>query len=175
MVLNSNATQTEFKQMSHLFLTSIRNLALYDILASYMKQRVVSGGFIWYKGKFLLMKRADDDTFFPGFWEIPGGKLEYGENPMRGAEREIEEEAGINVDVGEPLSVMGYEHLIRGIQYIQINYLCLPVGEPKVKLSHEHSDFAWITFEDLKNYNISPKMIEMISNLASHKLVKDLK
>jgi 8-oxo-dGTP diphosphatase len=73
-----------------------------------MQQRIVNGGFIVHEGKFLLMKRADNDTFLPGVWEIPGGKLEFGENPLDGAKREIKEEAGLDIELVSSLSIWTY-------------------------------------------------------------------
>ena len=43
------------------------------------------------EGKILLIQRSDDQT-----WAMPGGLLEVGESPARGAERELWEEAGMH-------------------------------------------------------------------------------
>lgn len=47
-----------------------------------------SGGIVQREDRFLFIKRN-------GFWDIPKGKLETGEDPKLGAIREIEEECGI--------------------------------------------------------------------------------
>ena len=139
-----------------------------------MQQRIVNGGFIVQNGKFLLMKRADNDTFLPGVWEIPGGKLEFGEDPLIGAKREVKEEAGLDVELISPLSIWTYGDNSGGTQYIQIDYLCKVVGYGEVKLSEEHSDFAWITYGELDNYEISPEMKAEIIKFETHPLVEEL-
>ena len=55
------------------------------------------------KGKILLVKRLND-TFF-GWWCLPGGHAEPGENPGQAARREAREEVG-NVEVeGKPFMI----------------------------------------------------------------------
>jgi len=50
--------------------------------------------FIIKDGKALLLKRRLNDEHKPGTWDIPGGRLEAGEDPISGLRREVKEEAG---------------------------------------------------------------------------------
>ena len=52
------------------------------------------------EGKILLARRAADQKL-AGKWEFPGGKVEAGESPEECLKRELEEEFGIQVEVGE--------------------------------------------------------------------------
>lgn len=139
-----------------------------------MNQRIVNGGFIVHQGKFLIVKRADNDSFLPGIWEIPGGKLEPGEDPLDGARREVKEEAGLDVELVSPISIWTYGDYSGGTQFIQIDYLCKIIGNPEVKLSEEHSDFAWITYDELDKYEISPEMRKEILAFKTNLLVENL-
>jgi ADP-ribose pyrophosphatase YjhB (NUDIX family) len=47
-------------------------------------------------GKFLVVEPAYNDT-----WEIPGGQIESGESPREACEREVDEELGLVVHVGD--------------------------------------------------------------------------
>ncbi|HVT01592.1 MAG TPA: NUDIX hydrolase [Patescibacteria group bacterium] len=140
-----------------------------------MQQRLVSGGLIIRDGKFLLVKRAADDDFYPSTWEIPGGKLELGEKPLDGAEREVEEETGLDINIISPIGVFTYDNLRHDTQFIQVNYLCELVNEnQEVRLSFEHSEYKWITFEELETFEISSKMASEIIQFRDHPLVKPL-
>lgn len=109
-----------------------------------------------------------DDSFLPGLWEIPGGKLEFGEKIENGVKREIEEETGMKTELIEPISVVSW--IENNKQYVEIDYLCKPLKDIKVKLSFEHSDYKWVAFDELHNYEMSPLMKEVIHRIKSRKL-----
>ena len=56
-----------------------------------MNARLAVKGFIVHDGKLLLMKRAHNDSFKPGIWELPGGRIEHDEDPRKALQREIKE------------------------------------------------------------------------------------
>src|SRR3972149_10539004 len=104
----------------------------------------------------LLVKRALNDTWSPGKWEFPGGKVDFGEDLNESLKREIKEETGLDVSIKEPLffwdnpaSLKKYEGLIHVILFFE----CSAPINSKVVLSKEHTDFKWITLNDLKNSN----------------------
>jgi len=60
----------------------------------------------------LLITKRLANTFYPGYWELPGGKLEPHESPADAARREAREELGIDIEVDAvlPPIVHTYEH-----------------------------------------------------------------
>lgn len=93
------------------------------------------------KDELLIIKRRPDDVHFAGTWEIPGGRLETGEDPKDGAVRETKEETGLDIEVHEPLGVRSF---VRedGQHITMIIFRCEPRSQ-EVQLSEEHTEYAW--------------------------------
>lgn len=130
-------------------------------------------GFIWRDDKkFLLVRRAENDTF-PGKWELPGGGVDYAENPKQSIKREVKEETGLTVDVSYPLGVIIYFIGEEKIHTIDIAYLCkVRTKNPTISLSSEHSDFSWVSFSQGKKFDMTPLMSEYIEELEKHTLIR---
>ncbi len=68
-------------------------------------------------GKVLVAKRKAD-LIAGGLWEFPGGKLEEGEEPERGLERELMEEMGVSARAGELICSIPFEGSIQSFELI---------------------------------------------------------
>jgi 8-oxo-dGTP diphosphatase len=93
------------------------------------------------EGKLLLIKRRSNDVHAAGVWEIPGGRLDLGEDPFAGLKRETKEETNLDIEVMNPLKI---DHFTRedGQKITMLIFLCKPLSN-KIKLSEEHTDFVW--------------------------------
>lgn len=69
-------------------------------------KRVVAA-LIWKDGKLLICQRTKHQVM-PLKWEFPGGKIEEGEQPRDALRRELDEELGIQADVGD--EVIRFRH-----------------------------------------------------------------
>ena len=115
------------------------------------------------KDKFLIVKRSDKARGAHFYWEYPGGRLEFGEKPIEALRREIFEETGI-----KDFSVLCILNLWSRLktpntQIIGAIYLC-KTSSYNVKLSEEHTEYAWITKEELSEYNIYPSIKDDMSS-----------
>uniref|UniRef100_A0ABX1N6Z0 8-oxo-dGTP diphosphatase n=1 Tax=Aromatoleum buckelii TaxID=200254 RepID=A0ABX1N6Z0_9RHOO len=105
-----------------------------------MKKRVeVAAGVITRPdGSFLLGQRAPD-TFYPGYWEFPGGKVEAGETAGQALVRELDEELGIHVTCIRPWITREhrYEHA-----HVRLHFFEVTSWEGEIN-DHVHSALAW--------------------------------
>jgi len=108
--------------------------------------RVAVKAFIVEGERLFAIKRASDDIQSPNIWEIPGGRLELGEDPILGVMREIREETGMYIDVKYPMTIRHFERA-DGQIITMIVFLCKPKGG-ELKRSEEHSNFEWIDIEN---------------------------
>ena len=67
--------------------------------ASEKVMRVIAAGFIRRNGKLLVAKRSTKARLFPGQYELPGGKLEFGESVFDATIREVREETGLDIEL----------------------------------------------------------------------------
>jgi 8-oxo-dGTP diphosphatase len=107
--------------------------------------RIAVKSFIVQEGKLLIIKRRLDDVHKPGQWDIPGGRLELGEDPIEGLKRETREETNLEVDIVLPIEV---RHFTRedGQKITMIIFLCRFLGG-ELKLSREHQEYEWVNIE----------------------------
>jgi len=98
-------------------------------------------------GRFLIAQRRPD-SMLGGLWEFPGGKREPGESLRACLRREICEELGIDITVGDQIGTIhhGYTHFRITLYAFACRYVS---GEPR---AIEVADWAWVTLDDLERY-----------------------
>ncbi len=110
------------------------------------KIRVV-GAMIEQAGKYLITQRPPSATL-PLLWEFPGGRVEPGETDQEALARELREEMGIGVEVGE--RVIHVEHGYEAYDIDFCVYRCR-LGSGPIRHIRVH-DHRWVRPEDLDHY-----------------------
>lgn len=104
-------------------------------------------------GKFLILKRSGSDGTDPDLWDLPGGNIAEGEQIIDALEREVFEEIGL---AKESNSICGPVGLVTGVyrateKMVIAIYLC-DTKKTTVNLNKDHSDYKWVEYEELSNY-----------------------
>ena len=89
-------------------------------------------------GQVLLLRNERDE------WELPGGKLELGEDPASCVAREITEEVGWMITTGPILDAWQY-HIRDGVDVLIVTYGCHTTADAAPVLSSEHKEVGLFT------------------------------
>lgn len=127
--------------------------------------KITVKGIINNDGKILLVKRSEQDSFWPGYWETVGGGMKEKENPQSALHREIHEETNLAVKVREPFNVYSFESEKNEFK-VGITFICDYTGG-EIVLSDEHTDYIWIDPLDIKNYKTSDGLMNEIVAYAN--------
>ncbi len=126
-----------------------------------MKHLEVVAAAIIQEGRLLAAQRGYGR--YKDFWEFPGGKVEPGETPQQALQREIQEEMGAAVEVGELVGTA--EHTYPEFQVTIHCFLCRVV-QGKLKLL-EHENARWLFREQLYDVEWLPADIGLLKKLEN--------
>lgn len=109
-----------------------------------MNQRIAVRAIVRKDEKTLLLKRANGRPSILGKYELPGGKLEYGEQPEDALNRYLTDDAGLTMQAAQLFDVLTYvDHDDRDIQYVLILYLVSLSGSGNVTLGANYDHYMW--------------------------------
>jgi len=122
-----------------------------------MKQRLSVRAIISQGGKALVLKRANGRPSILGQYELPGGKLMYGEQPEDALRRYLYDDAGIHIKAAQLFDAVTYiDHDDRGVQYAVIVYLVTPTSDNRpIKLSGNYSKYTWHSMSEIQRNELT--------------------
>lgn len=130
--------------------------------ASRIREIEVAAGLVFREGRILVAQRRAGDTL-GGYWEFPGGKRHAHESFEGCLGRELAEELGIEVAVGELFESVDHRYP-EALVHLRF-YLCRWLGREPRALGC--ADFAWITREQLGDYRFPPADAGLLRRLAA--------
>lgn len=124
-------------------------------------QQIGVKAFIVHDGKLLIVERSDKyaDSGTSKIWDIPGGRIDFGEDPVPGLIREVFEET--QLELQEIIGILDAStiHKNKDRHIIRISYLCTyKGGEPK--LSEEHTVYKWVDVGELAKKQFKDKLLQ---------------
>ncbi|HEX3707510.1 MAG TPA: NUDIX domain-containing protein [Mycobacteriales bacterium] len=104
-------------------------------------------------GRILLVRRAHQPAI--DTWTVPGGRVERGETPAEAAAREVHEETGLVVEIGELIAtvpVMGF----------LVHDFAATVTGGELAPGDDAADAQWYAPADLDALELSPGLIDAL-------------
>ena len=118
-------------------------------------------------GKMLVCQRTRHQTM-PLKWEFPGGKIEDGEQPQHALRRELEEELGIDAEIGEEIAHIRH-HYKTGSSVVLRFYV---VREFKGEIENRiFRDVRWSSQAELPTYDFLEADRSLVQDLAQGKII----
>ncbi len=131
-----------------------------------LQPQIGVGAAVFKNNKVLLVRRKNPPA--AGLWAIPGGRLKWGETLQEAAKREIKEETGVRIEVGEIAWV--FEVIDRDeLANVCFHYVIIDMharyisGEPCA--DSDAAEARWIGKGDLKAEEVHPHTVEFLKRI----------
>lgn len=111
-------------------------------------------GVIMNENRFLVLKKVKPSKDQFGYWELPGGGMEFDETPVEAMRREAKEETGLDIIVDNSISTF---HVGKDERQIVGIIFCCHVLNPQVVLSSEHTEYRFVSQQEAKEL-LAPKI-----------------
>lgn len=119
---------------------------------------------VWDGGKVLIDQRRHKDTF-GGYWEFPGGKIEEGEDAIACIKREIKEEIGISIEVGNHLITVDYEYGERFSVTLIVHHCYYVSGTPQPL---ESVELRWVQPTELNQFRFPAANAQILTAILAN-------
>ncbi len=120
------------------------------------------GVVVWHGERVLLVQRGKPPRV--GQWSLPGGAQELGETVAAAARREVFEETGLEVELGEVLAAVDMIEREAGrvrYHYTLIDFSAEAAG-PELRPGGDAADARWFTPEELAGLGLWSETLRII-------------
>jgi len=125
---------------------------------------LVAAGVLIEEGRVLLTQRKAG-AHLSGLWELPGGKVEVGEDPRAALVRELREELGIEVTVGAPIEVTYWRYPQKDV--LLLFFSCQRTNGSPEPQKLDVADLRWCGRRELLALPLPPADVDVANAIAT--------
>jgi 8-oxo-dGTP pyrophosphatase MutT (NUDIX family) len=127
-----------------------------------MELQLAQKAVLYNSGNILMIQKSAADPYNPMKWEIPGGRLQVGEELSDHLRREIREEVGLEIEIGPPLAMwqwtMGTGDTAKTV--VAVSRLCYPLSSEVSFAGNDDTDhiatWKWVPVSDVASLDLIP-------------------
>lgn len=114
------------------------------------------------QGRILLVQRGHEPN--KGLWAVPGGKVELGETLTAAAAREVSEETGLSIEIGD--LIWAGEHISEHGHIVLIDFLGSVIGG-RLAAADDADQAEWVPLHQAPEYPLTPTMHGLLEVLRA--------
>jgi mutator protein MutT len=126
-----------------------------------LAHKVIGVAAIWNERQQILIDKRRQHGLHGGLWEFPGGKIEPGETIEACIKREIMEELGIVVEVGDRLITIDHDYSKFTVR-LYVHHCRYVSGEPQ---TIECDEIRWVTLDEIDQFTFPQANAQIIAAL----------
>jgi 8-oxo-dGTP diphosphatase len=135
------------------------------ITSSSPPHKIIGVAVIWNDNQQILIDRRLPEGVMGGLWEFPGGKVEAGESIAECIKREIREELGIEIAVGEHLITIDHTYTHLRVT-LTVHHCRLIAGVPQPL---ECDEISWVDLDELEKFDFPAANSQIIAALKQRR------
>jgi 8-oxo-dGTP diphosphatase len=117
--------------------------------------------------RILICQRTKDQPL-PLKWEFPGGKIEEGEEPAAALRRELDEELGIQAEIGEEVARFVHHYKNGGGVELAFFRVTRFTGEIDNRI---FKDVRWVDRKELPRFDFLEADVKLVKEIAAGNVV----
>lgn len=117
--------------------------------------QVAVGAVVVHDGALLMVRRAREPA--KGLWSVPGGRVEKGEYLNAAVAREVAEETGLDIEVGDLLGIL---EVVGEPHYVILDFVATVVARSEPVPGDDVSEARWIPLDEVAALECTPRFCE---------------